>query len=1027
MAYYLDSSFDLGVYQPSSTDDLRVDDDEATAFLAPADFDLDSTIFSDPGPVPSRTTGPAGLASSSSSNYTHFPDLGTSIGGASASSPAFALADPGSPFNTGAAPSPYPIRSLTRDGRLKTKLMGVGHDGGFLTSPLIVGKPRVDSRTGRVAAPEIAIDSPVAFAGMAPQSSLMTPCNSLVVSEHAAAAGATSDMTPSMSRGSSSAAFMTGGEQSSSSAHMSASSSRSGPAPSKSVSSEPTGLGMGIIGVPDLQVDTAYEDDAGEAVCSFGMTPAPTTAMGHTGYPHAAASYAATPRHARSVTQSGASQRIVDYNHGPHSPPPFAPPPSASHARPTRALPNRSINKAKSCSALSMSARQQARRGSNAYEPLTPTSAEQPAFPHGLTAPYVQDLTISQIGNSGLLSFADLYNLDGDNLKQQQDPLDIAVGNDGLVVGLHGMPGLAASGVPGLPQQQYGPPSAASSPSTPYLSDPSPDHSHQFQGLDDIASTAMLVASSVESAFSTFSAPAAGRQRTGYAPPHGPYDEEFDPHMLGGQQQQPRQRQLSASALYGQGARNFSYPTRLATQPQQQPQQQQQQEQQQQQQQQWQQQRQQSEQMQWGGSSPGLSHLVPPPMPPVPSTPRHRPHPNPNHQRAHTGPAGPRVVDYAMGPLPPMPQTMFVSGDMQDEYDRKMAEFDSLYSPSMDAQHQNQHQHQGLQPATKRGRDDATTTTRSSQSRRRQTLTRPVRGRSACGRSRLRRASPRVACVPVRAPRAASRPPSSTSRSSARRCRRPCPRSAAPRRPSARRSCRTTRAGASRTATPTATRRRLRPSRTCPARRRCLASRAARSRGTSSSRSTRASRPTRSPTGPRSTSATCASSRGATGRSRARAPSRATSRRTSRTSPLSALTTTGESTPALPSRAGTRLTDHLCFCHPAAPRSSVSTTFAGTSASTRATSRSRVPAARASRVATLWHDTALAASARARCQPTTSPERPLPRLPSRLSPPTHLPACLPFAVSSPCRFVVAFTTSNLAHPRRSCSSCPSPS
>lgn len=706
MAYYLDSSFDLGVYQPSSTDDLRVDDDEATAFLAPADFDLDSTIFSDPGPVPSRTTGPAGLASSSSSNYTHFPDLGTSIGGASASSPAFALADPGSPFNTGAAPSPYPIRSLTRDGRLKTKLMGVGHDGGFLTSPLIVGKPRVDSRTGRVAAPEIAIDSPVAFAGMAPQSSLMTPCNSLVVSEHAAAAGATSDMTPSMSRGSSSAAFMTGGEQSSSSAHMSASSSRSGPAPSKSVSSEPTGLGMGIIGVPDLQVDTAYEDDAGEAVCSFGMTPAPTTAMGHTGYPHAAASYAATPRHARSVTQSGASQRIVDYNHGPHSPPPFAPPPSASHARPTRALPNRSINKAKSCSALSMSARQQARRGSNAYEPLTPTSAEQPAFPHGLTAPYVQDLTISQIGNSGLLSFADLYNLDGDNLKQQQDPLDIAVGNDGLVVGLHGMPGLAASGVPGLPQQQYGPPSAASSPSTPYLSDPSPDHSHQFQGLDDIASTAMLVASSVESAFSTFSAPAAGRQRTGYAPPHGPYDEEFDPHMLGGQQQQPRQRQLSASALYGQGARNFSYPTRLATQPQQQPQQQQQQEQQQQQQQQWQQQRQQSEQMQWGGSSPGLSHLVPPPMPPVPSTPRHRPHPNPNHQRAHTGPAGPRVVDYAMGPLPPMPQTMFVSGDMQDEYDRKMAEFDSLYSPSMDAQHQNQHQHQGLQPATKRGRDD---------------------------------------------------------------------------------------------------------------------------------------------------------------------------------------------------------------------------------------------------------------------------------------------------------------------------------
>ncbi|GAA5904587.1 hypothetical protein JCM8208_004823 [Rhodotorula glutinis] len=727
MAHYLDSLFDLGSYHPHPALDVEVD--EATEFLTPADFGLDSTIFSDPGPVPTRTRGPAGLASSHS-NYTHFPDLGQSIGGTatsglgvSTSSTAFALLDPGSPYGGGSSggggvgaarsASPHPMRTFARDGRLKSKLMGVGHDGGFLTSPLIVAPPRVDSRTGRVAAPEIAIDSPVAPTGMGPQSSLMTPGNSYHGS--AAAASATSDMTPSLSRGSSSA-FLTGGEQSSTATTtlMSKTSSRSGAAVAaqqqrEPVSSERTGLGMGIIGVPDLQVGDVYggDDEGGdidvEAMPTFGMRRSST--HGQRSYPTAMSTYGDEQpplRHARSVTHVGAQTRFVDYEHVPPSPAAYAqappPPPPPANMRPTRAMPTRTLNKAKSCSALSISTRQQSRRGSNAYEPLTPTSAHQSAFPHDPHAPYTApDLTISQIGNQGLLSFADLYNFDGAAGQQdgeanqfKQDMLDAAAvaQGEGLVVGLHGM-----TGVTGLLAEPYGPPSAASSPSTPYLSDPSPDQSHHYQGLDDVTSSAMLAASSVESAYSAHGGvPAAGRQRNAYPQAHPAHyageHELVESHMVV-PQQQPRQRQASAAAAYGQGARNFSYPTRYPQQPQPQPQ------------------PPQFDQMHWAGSSQGLSHLVAPPMPPippmppVPSTPRHREHPNPNHHRAHTGPAASRIVDASSWlPPPPMPQHMFV----QDEYDRKLAQFDSLYDPAQGHGHGG-HRREVTQ-SSKRGRDD---------------------------------------------------------------------------------------------------------------------------------------------------------------------------------------------------------------------------------------------------------------------------------------------------------------------------------
>lgn len=65
----------------------------------------------------------------------------------------FPIYDADSPFN-----SPIvPVKSVGMDGRLKTKLMGIGTDGGFLTSPLTLGKSRMVPATGS----NLGFDSPV--------------------------------------------------------------------------------------------------------------------------------------------------------------------------------------------------------------------------------------------------------------------------------------------------------------------------------------------------------------------------------------------------------------------------------------------------------------------------------------------------------------------------------------------------------------------------------------------------------------------------------------------------------------------------------------------------------------------------------------------------------------------------------------------------------------------------------------------------------------------------------------------------
>ncbi|GAA5848479.1 hypothetical protein JCM8547_004526 [Rhodosporidiobolus lusitaniae] len=695
MGYYLDPAFDsFTSFQPTSGFD------DSNTLLSGPDFDLDSTIFSDPGPIPGRTTGPAG-----SSSYTHFPEplqtlpqppLSSNPLNTSTSSASFALYDPDSPFS-----SPYPVKTLTKDGRLKTRLMGVGSDGGFLTSPLIVGKPRVDSRTGKISPPEISIDSP---APATPRTSLMTPGDSFQGSERTSRT-VTSEMAPSLSMGSTASSM---GFPGGSSAAMSTSSSRAPPTPR---SQEPTGLGMGISGVGDLQTALEMGDYGNPNLKIFGMPKnADLSSIAAGGKNGVECGYLPYPEHMPTTTLgrgrnnlrdvgsgviddtgsplpqpplSASSTRFVEhrFNRGPQFPQP-------PQQRMTRALPTRTINKAKSCSALGASARAQAKAASqHSYEPMTPAAHQSSGF-HAPNVPSVpfnsphDGLPVVSNDPSNMpFSFCDLYNLgltvdpildDIDGASAKKSPLQFAEELLASEPNLDGAAGLGVGiglGMGVVPDQDLAllhtlPPnfsatSALSSPSTPYLSDPSPDiGSSAYQSHDELSSSAMYANASIESTFSTAStAPSLpamprneGRQRcVTYAQPprhHVQQGEELvDPALLSPQH---RHRQVSSSAAYGNGTKNFSYPTRFA---------------QQQQQQQPSIQQQLAPQMQWSGSQ----NL---PLPPVPSTPSH-----PRvQQHPRSGPAASSYADYPTNP------NIFVSPEHgHTAYDRNLAAFDSIY------------------------------------------------------------------------------------------------------------------------------------------------------------------------------------------------------------------------------------------------------------------------------------------------------------------------------------------------------------
>ncbi|BGP13835.1 hypothetical protein JCM10213_000982 [Rhodosporidiobolus nylandii] len=695
---YLDPSFEsFNTLQPATSFD-------DTALLTAPEFDFDSTIFSDPGPIPTRTSGP----SSSSNNYTHFPEPLQTLpqppfpsAGLSGSTN-FPLYDPDSPFNS-PAPS-FSLKSLTKDGRLKTRLMGVGSDGGFLTSPLIAGKPRVDSRTGRMAPPEISIDSP---GPSTPRAALMTPGDSLQGAERTPRS-AMGEMAPSLSMGgaASSLAFPA---QSNRGAH---------PAPARPQ------VGMGISGVEDLQTALETGDYGNPNLKIFGMPKGADlravaqgkdsgVECGFLPYPeHMPTTTLGRGRNGQRDVGSGvidelgaalpppppSATRFVEHRFNGYSPAPSHALPHPGQQRMTKALPARTINKAKSCSALAASAREQARDNQHPYEPLTPATHTQASFlvPPVPSVPFnsPEDGLQIGIGDPGNMpfSFSDLYNLGlavdpalGDVEVEKKGQYDFANellaaepsanGAAGLGVGIGlGMGVVQADHDPNfldaLPVP-YGTASALSSPSTPYLSDPSPDvGSSAYQSHDELSSTAMLAVSSIESTFSTASAPlqqSFGRQRcvtySGGPPPQAqqPGLDLVDPQLLSPQRQP---RQLASDAAHGGGPKNFSYPTRYAQQPTASI-------------------HQQLEQAQ----QPWSAHN-PPPLPPMPQTPTHQR----TSQRRVTGPPA-TISGY------PHTTNIFLSPEAPHSasaYDRNLAAFDSLY--------EDYEEQQGLPTPTKRAR-----------------------------------------------------------------------------------------------------------------------------------------------------------------------------------------------------------------------------------------------------------------------------------------------------------------------------------
>ncbi|GAA5941106.1 C2H2-type zinc finger protein [Sporobolomyces koalae] len=666
MAHYLDS------FETFSSLDSMSAYDDPSSYLADHDFDLDAAIFSDPGPIPSRTLGPA-----STSSYTHFPEYrplnNAAINplGTSTSSNSHATYDPDSPFNSPmSTAASMSVRGLTRDGRFRTKLIGVGSDGGYLTSPLIVGKTRTDSRTGRPGVPAIAIDSPAAT----PRTGIGRPVGARTVSSRMA--GNLSLGSPTSSTGLDSTLVATSASGSRAD-DLQVDDSEEVDEADETITADDRPLGMGISGVGDLAAQLEMGDygnpnlkifampkpganlQSGDGECGFLPYPdhMPTTTLGR-GKNNVIDVESGAVDGANEQLPSRSPTKFVEHSFLNSPPPSHANRSTTSQPRPKKAFPNRTINKAKSCSALSASAKRQARADDPLFEPMTPSSHHTANFLH----PHVpfnspqEGLAINlEPPNSMPFSFSDLYNLglaheapeEFESVKKS--PSQFAhnlLMADGAGLGL------------GMVQDPYDG-SCFSSPSTPYLSDPSPDLAIPVFGGDGLSSAEMFPANSIDSFLSLDgSAPTSvnlqysqGRQRCAtYGAPESRFIEsgllspQVNPHRT-------RNRQPSAQAAYGGGAtKNFSYPSRFAAQ------------------------------------APNLP-ISPPlhsqaqfvqdalPVPPVPTTPTHA-RTSDLHQRSVTGPpALPNLENVDLSFLYQQP----VTSDLQAAYNRNLETFDSLY------------------------------------------------------------------------------------------------------------------------------------------------------------------------------------------------------------------------------------------------------------------------------------------------------------------------------------------------------------
>lgn len=530
MSYLDTTSFDSALYYPHSTEDpslaISFGLDTASSFPTSINNHLSNTATSHDSPR---------------------------------SFPAY---DPESPFN-----SPIvPIRTVGKDGRLKTKLMGVGTEGGYLTSPLIVGGKRMGASAvfSSAPTPDISLDSP-ASTPMATDDSFGS------VQE----LGGVSNL--SLSRAPSSLGM----------------SGSVGP-----------GIGIGIAGINDLQVHAGAIDEYDEDVED---TPRPRTATVAKGASNSQMPMSPS-RPPRSEGPGGSLRRNPDASIGENSARPptlaaskfvqhqFTEPPPAAQAqppatgrRPKRNLTLKTLNKAKSCSALSPAAQ------ASAYpdEPLTPVSSHSNAFVIPgvpFNSPLDGELVAQQSDPNAMpFSFADLYNfgltVDStvddlvNSTDARKDPYTFAnqligaqngsdSGGNGLGIGI-GL-GMGPNGgyseehdytaVHSLPTPYLAHGSGFSTPATDYLNDVSPDMyrspSH-YSSVSMATAPSMMSAASMDSQYPTQqNGGGGGRQRCStYQPSSG---NTMQPSASSTMQH----RQLSSTSAYGPSAK-FAYPTRF--------------------------------------------------------------------------------------------------------------------------------------------------------------------------------------------------------------------------------------------------------------------------------------------------------------------------------------------------------------------------------------------------------------------------------------------------------------------------------
>lgn len=454
--------------------------------------------------------------------------------------------DPESPFNS----SIVPVRHVGMDGILKTKLMGVGTDGGFLTSPLVIGKSKMLGSHSR----------PSTAGGFRTESpAVSTPGTSYDSSEVGMARG--------MSNGGMGLGYSNGAG----------------------------GMGIGISGLNPLHGALEMGDYGsssnhrgyGEGSRSAGR--ARTTSGESAFYPHAPDLSAMTTPKARRTRDS-----IVPLQ-GPHfvehrfpaSPPLQTGGPSipATERKASRPHPHRTIMKAKSCSALN-------KPRIPITEPLTPTSNHCsnlygiPGVPYN--SPVDDPLQVIEPSVMPF-SFADLYNFglaadSTEGIDTRKSPYAFA--NQLLMAEKNGT--RAGTGgytedqdfnlLHSLPTPYLAHGSGFSSPSSTYHSDTSPELNYLSSGevpyTSVLSGPPMLAVSSIETSnpyvlHSPLPQPQAHTPNPTSRQPCLPYNarrhqvfsDPVDPSLL----LSPTHHQVHAAT--SPGIQHFSYPTRFAAPP----------------------------------------------------------------------------------------------------------------------------------------------------------------------------------------------------------------------------------------------------------------------------------------------------------------------------------------------------------------------------------------------------------------------------------------------------------------------------